>query len=92
MAKKKIAAKKTVTTKRVTARAIARTAVAMWFEDQIYRHIPDDHAPHANLSMICDDVEAALDRECPGSDPGTFAADAGYLIGVEVGLRLRGAR
>jgi hypothetical protein len=73
-----------------TARDIARTGVAAYFDD-ILTEVPGDHIPPQNLRELCNHLADVLARECKHDppDPDAFQADAGYLIGLEVGLRLR---
>ena len=86
--------------KQRTAQALAIELVQKWFDDLMTSRdvlaFPDDG------QFSFEDIEKALTREHeiehgkirPDQDliPLEIASEAGYLVGVQVGLRLRGER
>jgi hypothetical protein len=82
--------------RRRKARALARDVVDRYF-DALLSQIPFDNAP-GDVDLITETLtvqeELRLARESEGiDDDGTAdAMTAGFFVGVEIGLRLRGVR
>ena len=80
-------------TAQTDARSLARDAAAKYFEALAGR-VPSDDAP-VNLIEECIAIQDALLAERPArdhedEDREDAALHAGYLLGLEVGLRMRG--